>query len=97
MLTINRLVWDDWNINHIARHDVRQDEVEEVCHGDFIVLVGKKGRIVMIGPSATGRMLAVILDLEPEEVDVYYPVTARPAARKERLMYQKIKEGGDIK
>jgi hypothetical protein len=48
----------------------------------------------MIGLSATGRMLAVILDLEPEEVDVYYPVTARPAARKERLMYQKIKEGG---
>ena len=33
MIVIRRLVWDTWNIVHIARHDVVPDEVEEVCHG----------------------------------------------------------------
>jgi uncharacterized protein len=96
MLTIRRLLWDDWNVNHIARHDVRPEKVEEVCQGDFIVLVGKKDRVIVIGPSTTGRMLAVILDLEPKELDVYYPVTARPAARKERRIYRQMKDRGEI-
>jgi hypothetical protein len=34
-------------------------------------------------------MLAIILD--PEGRGVYYPVTARPASRKERALYQREK------
>jgi hypothetical protein len=37
-------------------------------------------------------MLAVILDPEEEE-GVYYPVTARPASRKERRLYREQKGG----
>lgn len=85
MIFIRRLIWDSWNTAHIARHDVAPEEAESVCHGDPLVQQGKKGRLLVIGPTAVGRMLTVVVD--PEGDDVYYPVTARPASRRERAMY----------
>jgi uncharacterized DUF497 family protein len=93
MVAIKRLIWDEWNITHIARHGVTPAEVEIVCQGDFILLKGKKGRLVVIGFNQVERMLAVVLDPEPEGTGVYYPVTARPASRKERRLYQQAKKG----
>lgn len=92
MARIRRLRWDDWNVAHIARHEVTPEEVAEVCHGDFILLQGKQGRTLLLGPSHESRMLAVVLDHEGE--GIYYPVTARPASRKERRRYREVKEGG---
>lgn len=85
---VQRLRWDDWNKAHIARpaHEVAPEEVEEVCHRDYITLRSYKNRIVVIGPTATGRMLAVVLD--PEGEGVYYTVSARPASRSERRYYR---------
>jgi len=91
MIRIRRLRWDDWNVAHIARHDVGPAEVQEVCHGDPLVQQGRGGRIVLIGPTAAGRMLEVVL--EPEGRAVYYPVTAFPASRKDRRLYQQTKGG----
>ncbi len=90
MITVHRLVWDDWNIGHIARHEVIPKEAEEVCQGDYIVRASYQGRFVLIGPTSAGRMIAVVL--EPlEYAGEYYPVTARPASRKERRLYQNQK------
>ena len=95
MIHVKELVWDDWNVAHVARHEVTPVEVEEVCQALGLVLQGSKGRLVFIGPTQAGRLLAVILDPEPEEGEgVYYPVTARPAARKERRLYQQHVQGG---
>ena len=91
MLHIRRLSWDPGNIAHIAAHHVTVDEAEEVCHGDPIPLQSYVGRIILIGPTLAGRMLAVVLD--PEGEDVYYPVTARAASRKERRYYHQQKGG----
>ena len=91
MLHIRRLIWDPGNVAHIARHDVTVDEAEEVCHGDPIQLQSYSGRIILIGPTRAGRMLAVVLD--PQGEDAAYPVTARPASRKERRYYQQQKGG----
>ncbi len=90
MLIILRLIWDDWNIAHIARHKVIPNEVEEVCFGTPFIQKGDKGRWLLTGPTNAGRMLSVVLDPEDEE-GVFYPVTARPASRKERENYQKEK------
>jgi hypothetical protein len=91
MLVIRRLVWDNWNVAHIARHEVTP---EEVCHSEPVVQIGKKGRSLVFGPTLSGRMLAVVLDLEPPEEGVYYPVTARPASRRERAIYT-TERGGE--
>ncbi|MEX1021482.1 MAG: hypothetical protein WDZ49_17605 [Litorilinea sp.] len=89
MITITRLIWDDWNIAHIARHDVTWEDVEQVCQGDFLVRQTYGARLLLIGPNASGNLLAVIL--APEAEDAYYVVTARPAAKKERRIYREIK------
>ena len=87
MLSIRRLIWDTWNVAHIARHHVSPDEVEEVCHGQSVTSETYKGRIRVVGLSQSGRMLTVIL-APTHEAGVYYPITARPADRKERRNYR---------
>jgi len=88
---VRQLLWDSWNIAHIARHNVTPEEVEQVCRGDYETFDTYKGRILVIDPTITGHMLAIILN--PKGDDLYYPVTARVADRKERRMYQEAKGG----
>jgi uncharacterized DUF497 family protein len=90
MLSIRRLIWDPWNVGHIARHRVTPEEVEEVCHGEPVTSQTYKGRIRVVGPTRSRRMLTVIL-APTEEQGVYYPITARPADRKERQHYNEAR------
>ena len=85
-------MWDAWNVPHIARHEVTPEEVEEVCHGSPMTSATYEGRLRVVGPTDAGRMLTVIL--APQGRGVYYPVTARPASRKERQVY-KEQQGGE--
>lgn len=91
MLYVRLLIWDTRNVPHIARHQVTREEVEEVCRGDYIVREGYKERIMLIGTTRAGRVLAIILDSEGD--DTYYVVTARPADRRERRIYREEKGG----
>lgn len=75
MIFLRKLVWDSWNVAHIARHEVTPNEVEEVCHGEYIVRQTYDDRLLLIGPTLSGRILAVILD-PTKKVGVYYPVTS---------------------
>lgn len=86
-------------MEHIARHKVTREEAEEVGQGDPVVQHGKKGRLLVFGPTSAGRMLTVVLD--PSDTSgisyppgVYYPVTARPASRRERAIYAEERQGG---
>lgn len=91
MLYISRIIWDDQNRAHIARHDVTDLEVEEVCNGKPVSSETYGGRIRVVGPTVEGRMLTVVL--APKGKHIYYAVTARPASRKERLGNQNPKGG----
>lgn len=93
MVWVRRLIWEpDRNVHHIwERHRLTPDEVEALCHGEHIVMEGYEGRLRLIGRIADGRMLTAILAPEPEQGEgVYYPVTARPAARKERARFREL-------
>lgn len=92
MLDIKKLIWDSWNIAHIARHDIVPEEVEFICHNNPLVQEGKKGRLLVIGLTNNKKLIAVILDAE-EERGIYYPVTARHASKKEQRIY-KLEKGG---
>lgn len=89
-IDVRRLVWDGWNEAHIAKHGVTREEVEQVCHASPIFTDSYRNRIVAIGPTHAGRILAVALDPEAEGEGVYYPVSARPASRKERGYFQEV-------
>lgn len=92
MINVQKLIWDSWNIAHVARHNVIPEEVEQVCHINPIVQKGKKGRLHIFGPTEAGRMLTVILDPE-EEKGTYYPVTAYKASKKLEKLYFNQKGG----
>jgi uncharacterized DUF497 family protein len=83
---VERLLWDPGNVRHIARHQVVPAEVEELCLGSYILRVAYQGRILLIGPTFAGRMLAAVL--ERVRGGTYRVVTARTARRKERRLYE---------
>ncbi|MCB9437264.1 MAG: BrnT family toxin [Anaerolineales bacterium] len=84
MLQISRLIWDDWNVEHIAQHAVSPHEVEEVCAGPACWSKTYNDRLRVIGFTTQQRALTVIL--APKGTTTYYPVTARPASRRERQL-----------
>jgi uncharacterized protein len=88
---VERLEWDDWNRDHIAKHGVSPEEAEQVVRGNPVVRKSYKERLVLIGPSHSGRMLAVIVGPTRSHPHVYYVVSARPADRKERRDYEQEK------
>ncbi len=93
MLYLRHLVWDEWNISHIARHGVTPEEVEDACRAEFVHFRETyKMRLLLIGETRTGRVLAVVLGPVPDQPEgVYYPFTARPAHRSERRDYEQLK------
>jgi uncharacterized DUF497 family protein len=92
-LSILELVWDSFNEAHIwERHQLTRLEVEEVAYGSPEKLFARQtygGRLLVIGPKADRHLLVLIL--APKESGKYYPVSARPADRKERNEYREWK------
>ncbi len=81
MIVINGLIWDEWNREHIARHAISQAEVEEVCHGKYIIIESYRKRLLVIGETKGGRRIAVVLspedkDLKPYGNGIFYVLTA---------------------
>ncbi|MBA2526424.1 MAG: BrnT family toxin [Pyrinomonadaceae bacterium] len=85
------LLWDSGNVAHIAWHGVTPQEVEEVCGGSAMAVPAHRGRLILIGPTDSGRILAVVLEQETRRF--FYCVTARPASRRERREYREHLEG----
>lgn len=89
-IKIEQLIWDEWNVEHIKKHNVTQKEIEEAV---VSVVTHKKGysrRILLIGRTGT-RIVSVVIS--KETMDRYYIVTARDADKKERkLVYEKEKK-----
>ena len=90
---VDRLYWDDWNREHIAKHAVRPEEAEEVVAGDPLVRETYKQRLQLVGPTLAGRMLSIVAGAVPDQPGVYYVFSSRPASRKERGEYQRAKGG----
>ncbi len=86
MLRIDELVWDEDVEEHIRRHHVTFDEVEEAVYNRRLV---RKSRqyLMVLGQTYGGRYLTVILD------DVaqgrWYVVTARPMTDSERRLLRR--------
>lgn len=84
MIVINELVWDEYNLNHIQKHNVSQLEIVEASQQIDSVLQGKKNRLVVVGKTNKKRVITFILDKKEE--NKYYLVTARDVSRVERRM-----------
>lgn len=88
-IKIKELVWDEYNVEHIKKHNVTVAQAEEVVKSFIVHKAGKKGRYIAIGRSGK-RLISVIVNRK--KTGVYYPVTARDAAKEERRrVYEKEK------
>lgn len=81
MVVVKGLIWDEWNKEHIAKHGVSAEEVEEVFHGKYLAIKSYRKRIQVSGSTKKGRKITIILspedrELKPYENGIYYPITA---------------------
>ena len=86
MVRIKQLIWDDWNVEHISKHKVSINEVEEVCRLARKTFKSYKGRLIILGKTQKGRLLTIVL--APEGKGKYYVVTARDISKKERRIFK---------
>ncbi len=77
----SEIIWDEWNIKHIAKHNVTRDGVEEIFREAVRAKTSYKGRLIVFGKTKTKRLFAVVLEKEERG---YYVLSARSASRKER-------------
>src|SRR3972149_3073204 len=87
--------WDDDNIQHIGRHSIEPEEVEEIvyedCYPSWIVRGRRRGirelRWAVFGQTCGGRYLVAVIALYRNR-GVWRVVTARNMERHTRRRYQ---------
>ena len=92
-MKIQRFVWPEDRIDHIARHGVEPDEVEEACFGRSLVqrakLEGENPVYYVLGETNGGRYRFCVVIRFPDGTG--YPVTARPMTDKEKRRFRQWK------
>jgi uncharacterized DUF497 family protein len=84
---VEEILWDDWNEEHIARHGVRPDEVEDVVRSSSTYAERRgNGTYGLLGRTSAGRGLLVIL--APRGGGGFYVVTSRDATAAERRRFR---------
>jgi uncharacterized DUF497 family protein len=93
-MKIEEILWPEDRIDHIARHGVEPEEVEEICFGRALVLrakaTGKNPAFYVLGQTSAGRYLFCVVLQFPHGVG--YPVTARPMTSNERQRFLRWRE-----
>ena len=89
-MKIHEFLWPRDRLEHIAKHSVTSDEVEEVCFGKpFIQRAKSHGEnpvYYVLGQTNSGRHLFCVIIQFPDGKG--YPVTARPMTDKEKRRYR---------
>lgn len=80
---IERLEWDSFNIEHILKHGLSREEIEVACNKILQMATSHNLRWRAICELPNGQIITIILASKGN--NAYYPVSARPASRKERL------------
>lgn len=86
-IVVKELIWDEWNLKHIQKHQVTVKEVEIAARNIVTHKKAKINRYAIFG-RVGARILTMII--KREKRSVYYLVTARDTAKKERrIVYEK--------
>ncbi len=92
-MKIHNILWPDERIEHIARHAVAPEEVEQVCFGHSLVLRAKSEGAnpvyYVLGQTDAGRHLFCVVIAFPDGNG--YPITARSMTDKEKHRFREWK------
>ncbi len=90
-MKVGKFIWPEDRIEHIARHDIDPEEVEEVCFGRPFVRraksEGKNPVYYVLGQTVAGRYLFCVIIQFPDKNG--YPVTVRPMTDAEKRRFKK--------
>ena len=89
-IVIKKLIWDDWNREHIRKHKVSKEEIEIAGSNLIYHKRTYRERYLVIGRSRE-RLITIVLNRI--DSSTYYLITARDASKKERkIAYEKEKK-----
>jgi uncharacterized protein len=92
-MRINQLLWPEERVEHIARHGVTPQEVDDVCFGKPQVFraksEGENPVYYVLGRTRAGRYLFCVVIRFPDGKG--YAVTAREMTTKEKSRFRKRK------
>jgi uncharacterized DUF497 family protein len=92
-MEIQEFEWDDQNVDHIGRHGVSPDEVEDLAFDDDPwVRKGRKGTRYVLGHTIAGRYLFVVYTLKSK--GIARVITAMDMDEKTRKLYRRRIERG---
>ena len=86
-MIIVQLLWDDENIEHITRHQVNPEEVEDICFGLHISGRENGQRYILSGQTAFGRYLNVVVERVGK--GLFRPITAFEMSENYKRGYRK--------
>lgn len=89
-----RLVWDKWNVEHIKKHKVTKQEVEEAYQSKDFTQQSYLERLIILGKTRKRRLLTLIISYA-KQINPYV-VSARDMSRRERRFYEKSKTNKTI-
>ncbi len=87
MVRVSEIAWSDSMLDHIARHGVDPEEVEDVVFGTSFVTHGRERTYRFIGQTRGGRFLTVIL--ARRGTSSFAVVTACGATDEERRSFRR--------
>ncbi len=67
--------WDEESVNHIWRHRIEPEEVEETLRGRYTFRRGRSATYYVLGQSGSGRYLFIVLSRKSS--GCYRVITAR--------------------
>ena len=82
---MSKLIWDEWNKEHIKKHKVTVKEVEEVFKSSKITKKTYLNRTLILGKTKKYRFLTIVVSTEKQVQP--YVVSARDMSKKERRYY----------
>ncbi len=90
-MRIDRLLWNDYRIEHIADHGVDPEEVWEACHDPYHIAHRKgRKRYLLYGQTETGRYLFVVLERSIRSE--FEPITARDMNDQEKRAFRRLQK-----
>ena len=96
-IIVEELVVEEDRPAHIAKHQVKIEEVLEVINGDYLYIQAKLERWRLIGKTGKGRFLTIVVGARKKK-NVYGLVTARSSKKQEISLYNEYmtqKGGGN--
>jgi uncharacterized DUF497 family protein len=90
-MKIENITWDEDTVDHISRHAVSPEEVEEVLFNDSDsprIMRGKENRYLAYGKTNAGRLLLVVLIISNRKTRI---ITARDMTDREKKFYRRKK------